>query len=273
MVRSLRCMRWFAGESSICASCSGRNTRSPWQNRRSAANRGRWATVSCRRAHAITPRRRAPWRLSKKLACDIGDDRASARPRSQRHRDLVRRRGQDRPEEQDHSSLGEAWQSSVSAVRPADRIHLYIRRHLPKEGKAVGLILPWCNAGCGQRPATRRVAFAAAPSGAAALQPACGRLRGACAVVGCGERAHVRVLEPIEGCEGWSAEGMRLASPPRTRCIGWWGSTKPRPSFQGKQLLATIDPTTRRDPPALPYGALLAAVQRLAARYSSRKTA
>jgi transposase len=52
----------------------------------------------------------------KKLACDNGNDRAPARPRSQRHRSLVRRRSQDRSEEQDHPSLGEAWQSSVSSV-------------------------------------------------------------------------------------------------------------------------------------------------------------
>jgi len=51
---------------------------------------GRWATASCRRAHAITPKRRAPSRRSKKLAGDSGDDRTPAGPRSQQHRDLVR---------------------------------------------------------------------------------------------------------------------------------------------------------------------------------------
>ena len=39
-----------------------------------------------------------------------GDDRAPAWRRSRRHRGLVRRRSPDRPEEQDHPSLGEARQ-------------------------------------------------------------------------------------------------------------------------------------------------------------------
>jgi transposase len=46
-----------------------------------------------------------PWRRSRSGAVSILATR-----------DLVRRRSQDRSEEQDHPSLGEAWQSSVSPV-------------------------------------------------------------------------------------------------------------------------------------------------------------
>ena len=52
----------------------------------------------------------------KKTGPHSGDNRATTWPRSCRYRDLVRRRSQDWPEEQDYPSLGEAWQSSVSSV-------------------------------------------------------------------------------------------------------------------------------------------------------------
>jgi transposase len=44
----------------------------------------------------------------KKSPRDTGGDRARAWPRSRRRRDLVRRRSQDRAEEQDHPPLGQA---------------------------------------------------------------------------------------------------------------------------------------------------------------------
>ena len=48
-------------------------------------------------------------------------------------------------EEQDHPTLGQARNASLSAERPAHRLDLYLRRDLSEEGKAVGLILPKCN--------------------------------------------------------------------------------------------------------------------------------
>ena len=154
----------------LSANGSGRNTRSASRSRRSAASCGPSDTASCRRAHAITRRRRAPSRLSKKVARHTGGDRAPAGRRCRRYRGVVRRRSQDRPEEQDHPSLGEAG-FEVHDTDSADHAaHLARRTALteggsrpsapsdqrtastyifgaicPKEGKAVGLILPWCN--------------------------------------------------------------------------------------------------------------------------------
>src|SRR3984957_10408584 len=81
-------------------------------------------------AHAITRRRRAPSRLSKKVARHPGGDRVPAWRRCRRYRGVVRRRSQDRPEEQDHPSLGEAGQPAVGAIGPAHRVNLHLRRHL-----------------------------------------------------------------------------------------------------------------------------------------------
>ena len=47
-------------------------------------------------------------RASKKLRRQPGRDRAGEAPRGKPHRDLVRGRGPDRPEEQDHAALGAA---------------------------------------------------------------------------------------------------------------------------------------------------------------------
>ena len=61
---------------------------------------------------------------------------------------LVCRRGARRPEEQDHPTLGQARNASLSAERPAHCASTYIFGAIcPKEGKAVGLILPKCNTG------------------------------------------------------------------------------------------------------------------------------
>ena len=96
--------------------------------------------------HVITRKRQVPSRLSKKVAYDSGDNRAGARPRSQQHRGAVCRRGQSWPRDEDHPPLGQARQSSVGAIRPAHTASTYIFGAIcPKQGKAVGLILPWCN--------------------------------------------------------------------------------------------------------------------------------
>src|SRR4029077_16801456 len=74
----------------------------------------------------------------KKFPRPHGGDRARQGHRSPRHRTLVRRRGPDRPEEQDHAALGKAWDTAVSAQRSAYRLDLYLRRHLPerREGRS-----------------------------------------------------------------------------------------------------------------------------------------
>ena len=54
------------------------------------------------------------------------------RASAQRHRDLVRRRGARRPEEQDHPALGQARHASERSQRSANRLRLYLRRDLPQ---------------------------------------------------------------------------------------------------------------------------------------------
>lgn len=67
------------------------------------------------------------WRLS----------RASGACASATHRGLVRRRGQGRPEEQDHPPLGPARQPAGGGERPAHRLDLHLRRHLPRRGQGL----------------------------------------------------------------------------------------------------------------------------------------
>jgi transposase len=50
-------------------------------------------------------------------------------------RDLVRRRGAHRPEEQDHPQLGQARIAPQCPARPAHRLHLHLRSHLPAAGQ------------------------------------------------------------------------------------------------------------------------------------------
>tara|TARA_R110000787_G_scaffold282559_1_gene394496 strand:- start:10389 stop:10892 length:504 start_codon:yes stop_codon:yes gene_type:complete len=58
---------------------------------------------------------------------------------------LVPGRGADRPEEQDHATLGETRHAPVGASRPADPLRLYLWRHLPGRGVGAALVLPRCN--------------------------------------------------------------------------------------------------------------------------------
>jgi hypothetical protein len=63
-----------------------------------------------------------------------GRDRTPEARRSRGHRDRVRRRGEDRPEEQDHASLGQTWSAAERAKRPASA---YVFGAIcPKEAKA-----------------------------------------------------------------------------------------------------------------------------------------
>jgi transposase len=59
-----------------------------------------------------------------------GEIRARKGHRQGQHRDLVRRRGAHRSEEQDHKTMGQAGLASVGAQRSAHRFNLHIRRDL-----------------------------------------------------------------------------------------------------------------------------------------------
>ena len=72
-------------------------------------------------------RPRARSRILKKLPGAPGADRKEARRRTGDDRDLVRRRGAHRPEEQDHAALGAARNTSIGPARPAHRFDLHLR--------------------------------------------------------------------------------------------------------------------------------------------------
>jgi hypothetical protein len=86
-----------------------------------------------------------PSTRSKKVSRAVGKRRAQAGRRSRRHKELVRRRGQDRQKNKINrrSARRDSRPSAPSDQRTAST---YIFRAIcPKERKAVGLILPWCN--------------------------------------------------------------------------------------------------------------------------------
>src|SRR5262245_12325865 len=77
-------------------------------------------------------KRKARLRILKKLSRAPGGNRARQGARLRHDRNLVRRRGSHRPEEQDHPSLGEARHPPQRAPRPAYCLHLHLRRSLPE---------------------------------------------------------------------------------------------------------------------------------------------
>src|SRR5277367_4561930 len=90
-------------------------------------------------------RRQARSRVLKKFPGSPGGNRARKGRRARRCRSLVRRRSPHRTEEQDHPPLG---QRGTRPSAPCDQrtASTYIFGAIcPKEGKAVGLILPKCN--------------------------------------------------------------------------------------------------------------------------------
>jgi hypothetical protein len=90
-------------------------------------------------------KRRARSRILKKLPIAPGRSRAREGARLRHDRNLVRRRGSYRTEEQDHPSLGEA-RHRPSAPRDQRTASTYIFGAVcPKEGKGAALILPACN--------------------------------------------------------------------------------------------------------------------------------
>src|SRR5262245_10680475 len=80
-------------------------------------------------------KRKARLRILKKLSRAPGGNRARQGARLRHDRNLVRRRGSHRPEEQDHPSLGEARHPPQRAPRPAYCLHLHLRRSLPEGGQ------------------------------------------------------------------------------------------------------------------------------------------
>jgi len=70
----------------------------------------------------------------KKLPHSLGRDR-EIRGERESHRDLVRRRGAYRPEEQDHPALGAARHPSLGPQGPEDGLGLHLRGDLPGQGR------------------------------------------------------------------------------------------------------------------------------------------
>ena len=70
----------------------------------------------------------------KKVSGGRGRDRAGEGHRAGRDRNLVRRRGTDRTEEQDHPPLGQTWHTTCRANGPAHRFNLHFRCHLSGAG-------------------------------------------------------------------------------------------------------------------------------------------
>jgi transposase len=64
-----------------------------------------------------------------------GRNRARQGRRPRPHRDLVRRRGARRTEEQDHPPLGQAGHAPVRSERPTNRLDLYLRGDLSQGRK------------------------------------------------------------------------------------------------------------------------------------------
>jgi hypothetical protein len=90
-------------------------------------------------------RRATRSRILKKPSRARGGDRARERRQPRGHRDLVRRRGADRPEKQDHPPLGRRG-TRPSAPSDQRTVSTHIFGEIcPKEGKAVCLIRPKCN--------------------------------------------------------------------------------------------------------------------------------
>jgi transposase len=76
----------------------------------------------------------------KRLLCRRAGKGQEICPEGHADRDLVPGRSADRPEEQDHAALGQAWDTALGSQRPADQIGLYLRRNLPgaRQGRGAG---------------------------------------------------------------------------------------------------------------------------------------
>jgi transposase len=72
----------------------------------------------------------------KRGLCSRAGHGQSHAPSRHTDRNLVSGRGQDRAEEQDHATMGQARDATLGAARSADEIGLYLRRNLPAGGKS-----------------------------------------------------------------------------------------------------------------------------------------
>ena len=81
------------------------------------------------------PKPRARSRILKKLPGAFGSRRPPEGTSLRHDRNLVRRRGPHRPEEQDHPPLGQARHPPQRASRPAYCLHLHLRCGLPEGGQ------------------------------------------------------------------------------------------------------------------------------------------
>jgi hypothetical protein len=136
--RRQRSMASCAGGSSIFANGCTRSSGSRSPSRRSAGNCAPWAIANSRPARAIMRRPRARSRILKNIPRPRGAGRRGQGRRSGRNRNLVRRRGAHRPEEQDHAALGQARNAPLRGARPAHRLDLHLRRDLPEGGQRRG---------------------------------------------------------------------------------------------------------------------------------------
>ena len=106
---------------------------------RSAGNCARSATQTLRSATPSCPGPGAVEAI-KKLPCPAGCSRAREGRRAGRHRGVVRRRSQDRAEEQDHPALGQTRHAAGGAEGSAHDLDLYLRCDLPsaRQGRRPG---------------------------------------------------------------------------------------------------------------------------------------
>src|SRR3954466_3915802 len=91
------------------------------------------------------PRPRERSTLLKSVPRAPGRERARQGERPRPDRGLVRGRGPDRAEEQDHPALGTTGNAALGAARSAHRSTYIFGAICPGNGKGAALVLPACN--------------------------------------------------------------------------------------------------------------------------------
>src|SRR4029077_12472260 len=104
-------------------------------SRRSAGSCEPWAIANYRPDRVTMRKPRARSRILKKLPRAPGGNCAQEGACPRHDRNLVRRRGPHRPEEQDHPPLGQARHPSKRTAGPTHRFHLHLRCSLPEGGQ------------------------------------------------------------------------------------------------------------------------------------------
>src|ERR1700730_16260846 len=128
-------MAWGGGGWLIWRNGSLRNSASQPPSRRSAGSCEPWATANYRPDRVTMRKPRARSRILKKLPRAPGGNCAQEGACPRHDRNLVRRRGPHRPEEQDHPPLGQARHPSKRTAGPTHRFHLHLRCSLPEGGQ------------------------------------------------------------------------------------------------------------------------------------------